>query len=82
MVADGFALWELCVCVKEGGRGRETVSNPRGPNSKAKLPMQRGSSGGFKQAPACNMDETGAPCRTVRGPRASLDLTVCLSMCL
>lgn len=46
-------------------------------DSSAKLPVQSRSRG-FKQAPACNMDESGAPCRTVRGPGPCLDLTLSL----
>lgn len=38
MVADGFALLKPCVCVCVG----ERQSSPRGLDSKAKLPMQRG----------------------------------------
>ena len=59
MVADGFALREQCVCVGETGE-------PEGPGQQSQAAHAETSSRGFKQAPACNMDETGAPCRTVR----------------
>lgn len=66
-------------CVFVCGRDRRA----RGAwTANAKLPMKRRASGGFKQAPTCNMDETGAPCRTVWGPKACSGLTVSLSMFL
>lgn len=46
------------------------TGKPEGPGQQSQAAHAETSSRGFKQAPACNMDETGAPCRTVRGPRA------------
>lgn len=65
----------VCLCVGETGE-------PEGPGQQSQAAHAETSSRGFKQAPACNMDETRAPSRTVSGPRACLDLTVSLSMCL
>lgn len=68
MATDGFALRSCeCVCAKG-----ETVE-PEGAGQQSQAAHAERSSRGFKQAPACNMDETGVPCRTVRGPRACLD---------
>lgn len=56
--------WGLCmrVCVY-GGAGE-----PKGPGHQSQAAHADSCSGGFKGAPACNMDETGAPYRTVRAP--------------
>lgn len=56
MLADAFAL--LCVCV-------EGTDEPEGSGQQSQAAHAETSSRGFKQAPACNMDETQAPCRTV-----------------
>lgn len=49
----------LCACV----RGRET-GEPEGPGQQSQAAQAETNTRGFKQAPACNIDETGAPCRT------------------
>lgn len=62
----------VCVC------GKKRQASLQALDRRAKLPMQSRAVRGFKQAPACNMDESGAPCRTVRGAGPCLDLTLCL----
>lgn len=78
MVAGEFALRGLCVCLCVCVWERQ--ASPRGLGQQSQAAHAETSSRGFKQAPACNMDETGAPCRTVRGPKACSDLTVSLSV--
>lgn len=65
------------------GRGRDGEGvEPEGPKQQSQAAHAEREQWRLQTSSACNMDETGAPCRTVRGPRASLDLTVCFSMCL
>lgn len=65
----------LCLCV-------EGTGEPEGSGQQSQAAHAESSSRGFKQAPACNMDETQAPCRTMEDLGPFLDLTVTLSMCM
>lgn len=61
----------VCVC-------EEVTGEPAGPGQQSQAARADSCSRGFKQAPACNMDETGVPCRTVRGPWPCLEVTLSL----
>lgn len=49
---------------------------PGGPGLQSQAAHAEWRRKGFKQAPACNMDETGACCSTFRGTMTWLDLTL------
>lgn len=65
----------LWICITEIVCGKKRQAGPAGPGQQSQAGCAESCSRGFKQAPACNIDETGAPCRTVGGPRPCLDVT-------